>query len=191
MRTEMPGRVRKKKGEEGSSTGRRVASTEGMMSFLIPCGGPMTTLPHPCLEMQASEQSQPSVPPWFAETVLLVEYLRTHGLFDALTNQVHLVRGRFGQYEVLDFLALLFGYAISGERTLQAYFDRLKPFAGPFMALFERNRLPHRTTLGRFLAAVAVSCLAAVRTLFVSSSFTWGWTQETIGGGWDRTGRRL
>jgi hypothetical protein len=62
----------------------------------------MTTIPHPCLEVQASEQSQPSVPPWFAETVLLVEYLRTHGLLDALTHQVHLVRGRFGQYEVLD-----------------------------------------------------------------------------------------
>ncbi len=150
----------------------------------------MTTLPHPCLEMQASEQSQPSVPPWFAETVLLVEYLRTHGLLDALTHQIHLVRGRFGQYEVLDFLALLFGYAISGERTLQAYFDRLKPFAGPFMALFERNRLPHRTSLGRFLAAVDPSCLEAFRTLFVSSAFTWGWTQETIGGVWDRTGRR-
>jgi hypothetical protein len=52
--------------------------------------------------MQASEQSQPSVPAWFAETAILAEYLRTHGLLDALTHQVHLVRGRFGQYEVLD-----------------------------------------------------------------------------------------
>ena len=57
----------------------------------------MTTIPQPCLEVQTSEQTQPSVPPWFAETVLLVEYLRTHGLLDALTRQVHLVRGRFGQ----------------------------------------------------------------------------------------------
>lgn len=52
--------------------------------------------------MQASEQSQPSVPAWFAETAILAEYLRTHGLLDALTHQVHLGRGRFGQYEVLD-----------------------------------------------------------------------------------------
>jgi hypothetical protein len=29
-----------------------------------------------------------------------------------------------------------------------------------------------------------------VRALFVSSSWTWGWTQQTIGGLWDRTGRR-
>ncbi len=26
-------------------------------------------------------------------------------------------RRRFGHYEVIDFLAVLFGYAISGERT--------------------------------------------------------------------------
>ena len=73
---------------------------------------------------------------------------------------------------------------------MQAYFDRVKPFAGPFMALFERTRLPHRTTLSRFLAAVDPSCLEAVRTLFVVSCLTWGWTQETRGGGWDRAGRR-
>lgn len=111
----------------------------------------MTTIPHPCLEVQTSEQPEPSVPAWFAETILLAEYLRTHGLLDALTHQVHLVRGRFGHYEVPDFLALLFGYAISGKRTLQAYFDRLKPLAGPFTALFERNHLPHRTRSVAFL----------------------------------------
>jgi hypothetical protein len=48
-----------------------------------------------------------------------------------MARQVHLVRGRFGRYEAIDFLALLFGYAISGERTLQAYFERLSPFAAP------------------------------------------------------------
>lgn len=111
----------------------------------------MTTIAHPCLEVQTSEPSQPAVPPWFAETILLAQYLGTHGLLDTMTRQVRLVRGRFGRYEVIDFLALLFGYAISGERTLQAYFERLAPFAEPFMALFERGALPHRATLSRFL----------------------------------------
>jgi hypothetical protein len=117
-------------------------------------------------------------------------YLRSHGLLDALSNQVHLVRKRFGHYEVLDFLALLFGYAISGERTLQAFFDRLHPFAEPFMALFERGTLPHRSTLSRFLAAIDDSCLEALRAVFVTSSYVWGWTRETIGGLWDRAGQR-
>jgi hypothetical protein len=150
----------------------------------------MTTIAHPCLEVQTSVAPQPAVPPWFAETILIAQYLRTHGLLEAMTTQVRLVRGRFGQYEVLDFLALLFGYAISGERTLQAYCEQLAPFAAPFMALFERGALPHRATLSRFLAAVEGPCVDALRALFASSSFTWGWTQETIGGRWDRTGRR-
>jgi hypothetical protein len=150
----------------------------------------MTTIAHPCLEIQTSEPPQPAVPPWFAETILLAQYLRTHGLLDAMTRQVRLVRGRFGRYEVIDFLALLFGYAISGERTLQAYFERLAPFACPFTAVFERGALPHRATLSRFLSAVDGPCLEALRALFASSSFTWGWTQETIGGLWDRAGRR-
>jgi len=150
----------------------------------------MGTIRHPCVDIHTTPTPQPSLPPWFAEIVLIAGHLRSHGLLDALSAQVRPVRGRFGRYEALDFLALLFGYAISGERTLQAFFDRLHPFAGPFMALFERGTLPHRSTLSRFLAAVDSSCLQALRTAFATSSFVWGWTQETIGGLWDRSGHR-
>jgi len=150
----------------------------------------MTTIAHPCREVQTSEPPQPAVPPWFAETILMAQYRRAHGLLKAMATQVRLVRGRFGQYEVLDFLVLVFGYAISGERTLQAYVERLAPFAAPFMASFERGTLPHRATLSRFLSAVDGPCVEALRALFVSSSFTWGWTPETLGGLWDRTGHR-
>jgi hypothetical protein len=150
----------------------------------------MAPLPHPCVDIHTTSTPQPSIPPWFAEIVLVAGFLHGHGLLDTLRAQVRLVRGRFGQYEVLDFLALLFGYAISGERTLQAFFDRLQPFATPFMALFERAALPHRSTLSRFLAAIDGPCLDAFRTLFATSSFLWGWTQETIGGLWDRSGQR-
>lgn len=50
--------------------------------------------------------------------------------------------------------------------------------------------MPHRSSLRRFLAAVAPTCLAALRQPFVQASFRWGWTNETIGGLWDRTGSR-
>jgi hypothetical protein len=53
-------------------------------------------------------------------------------------------------YAVIDFLAVLFGYAISGERTLEEFYQRLQPFAVPFMALFERERFPSRSALSRF-----------------------------------------
>jgi hypothetical protein len=69
----------------------------------------MSTIAHPCLEVQTSEQPQPAVPSWFAETILIAHYLRTHGLLEAITKQVRLARGRFGRYESIDFLALLFG----------------------------------------------------------------------------------
>ena len=45
----------------------------------------------------------------------MVQHLATNGLLDAFVHQVRLVRGRFGSYESIDFLALLIGYAISGE----------------------------------------------------------------------------
>src|SRR5262245_1195594 len=119
----------------------------------------MGAVPHPCVDIHTTPTPQPSIPPWFAEIVLIASYLRGHGLLEAFGAQVRLVRARFGGYEVLDFLALLFGYAISGERTLQAFFDRLQPFADPFMALFEREALPHRSTLSRFLADIDGPCL--------------------------------
>ena len=57
-----------------------------------------------------------------------------HGVFNKINEQV-----RFGRYDVIDFLAVLFGYAVSGERTLEEFYERLQPFAIPFMALFERD----------------------------------------------------
>jgi len=103
---------------------------------------------------------------------------------------VRLVRGRFGTYESIDFLALLIGYAISGERTLADFFERVEPFEAAFMALFGRRCLPHRSSLSRFLADVDRPCLEAFRTLFEQQTFAEGWTAETIGGIFDRQGRR-
>jgi len=97
--------------------------------------------------------------------------LATKGLLDAFAHQVRLVRGRFGAYEPIDFLALLLGYAISGERTLADFFERLAPFGSAFMALLGRRYLPHRSSLSRFLADVDRPSLEAFRTLFEQYSF--------------------
>ncbi len=103
---------------------------------------------------------------------------------------MRLVRGRFGMYGPIDFLALLIGYAISGERRLPDFFERVEPFETAFMALFGRNGLPHRSSLSRFLADVDRPCLEAFRMLFEQQTFAEGWTAETIGGIFDRQGRR-
>ena len=75
----------------------------------------------------------------------MATHLRKHGVLSKISESVRFARRRFGRYEVLDFLVILFGYAISGERTLEAFYERLQPFAVPFMALFERDQLPARS----------------------------------------------
>ncbi len=147
-------------------------------------------IPNPSREVQTSPVDRPSVPAWFAEVVILSQHLSTKGLLEAFAHQVQLVRGRFGSYEPLDFLAVLIGYAVCSERTLADFFHRLAPFGAAFMALFGRADLPHRATLSRFLASVDRPCLEAFRQLFEQYSFAQGWTSETIGGMWDRQGRR-
>lgn len=117
--------------------------------------------------IQTSSHSVPSTPSWFGEVVLITEYLRKQGVLSKLSERVRFRRRRFGQYEVIDFLAVLFGYAISDERTLEAFYERLQPFAVPFMALFERDRLPARSTLSRFLAALTQEPIEALRSLFL------------------------
>jgi hypothetical protein len=133
----------------------------------------------------------PTIPPWFAEVVILARHFRQQGYLEAISEQVHLARGRAGTFEVLDFVAVLLGYAVSGEPTLEAFFDRLAPFALPFMALFGRNHLPHRATLSRFLAAVDRPCLAALRQLFLQDRLHLGFRAEQLGGFLTAQGQRL
>ncbi|GHO71726.1 hypothetical protein KSC_106180 [Ktedonobacter sp. SOSP1-52] len=147
-------------------------------------------IPNACIQVHTSPVDRPSVPVWFAEVVIIVQHLAASGLLDGFAHEVRLVRGRFGSYEPIDFLALLIGYAISGERTLADFFERIEPFETEFMALFGRRCLPHRSSLSRFLADVDRPCLEAFRALFQHHAFTDGWTLESIGGLWDRQGHR-
>jgi hypothetical protein len=143
---------------------------------------------NPCIEIQTTPEDRPRDPAWFAEVVIIARYLEGKGLLEAFGHEVRLVRGHFGDYEPIDFLAVLIGYAISGERTLKDFFERLAPFGTAFMALFGRRSLPDRSCLSRFLAAVDRPCLEALRTLFEKHSLFEGWTSESIGGLSDRQG---
>ena len=110
----------------------------------------MNSIADAAVSIQTSSESVPSTPCWFGEVVLIISYLRKQGVLSAITERVRFERRRFGHYEVIDFLAVLFGYAISGERTLEAFYEQLAPFAEPFMALFNREQLPSRSALSRF-----------------------------------------
>ena len=121
------------------------------------------------------------------EVAAFAQVLTHTGILETIQEQVRFSRARFGYYDLIDFVAVLIGYMVSGEPTLLAFYERLLPFAEPFMALFGRNQLPHRSTLSRFLAALDQPTVEALRALFqkdllARSSF------PSPGGLFDRTG---
>ena len=81
----------------------------------------MTSIADGSLHIQTSAESVPSPPCWFGEVVLIAAHLRQHRVLSKISERVRFARRRFGHYEVIDFLAVLFGYAISGERTLVSH----------------------------------------------------------------------
>lgn len=152
----------------------------------------MSSIADSSVSIQTSSESCPAMPCWFGEVTLIVGHLCKQGVLSTLNERVRFARRRFGSYEVIDFLAVLFGYAISGERTLEAFYERLQPFAVPFMALFERERLPSRSALSRFLAVLTEGPVAALRTLFLADllrrSLTNDGNEKQTGGLKDRVG---
>jgi hypothetical protein len=132
--------------------------------------------------IQTSSKSVLATPSWFGEATLLVEHLRKQGVLTKISERVRFARRRFGRYEVIDFLAVLFGYAISGERTLEAFYEGLQPFAPAFMALFDRDRLPARSTLSRFLAALNPEPVEALRSLFLDDVLSRSLSKERATG---------
>ena len=93
------------------------------------------------VSIQTEASPIPSVPAWFGEVALVAHALARQGILSKISEEVRFARKRFGTFEVIDFVVVLMGYAISGEPTLAAYYERLLPFATPFMALFGRERV--------------------------------------------------
>src|SRR5713226_8241524 len=146
----------------------------------------MTSIAYSPVNIQASAQSAPALPCWFGEITLIVHHLQRQGVLAAIAEQVRFTRRRFGRYDVIDFVAILFGYAISGERTLEAFYERIGPWASPFMALFGRDLLPARSTLSRFLASLDQAAVEAVRTLFLKDLLARPLNKEEhVAGLWD------
>jgi len=117
---------------------------------------------HSSAQVQIASEDRPSNPPWFAEVAIVAQVFLTSGVLKNIEEQVRFARARFGIYELVDFIAVLIGYAVSAEPSLQAFYERLQPFAEAFMALFGRKHLPHR-----YLAALDQPTVEALRALFL------------------------
>lgn len=125
------------------------------------------------------------------EITIVAHFLTSLGLLEQIAERVHFARARFGIYDTIDFVVVLIGYALSGEATLQAFYERLLPFALPFMALFGRDQLPDRSTLSRFLKAIDEPTVEALRSLFQEDLFSRPLTEDGEHGAGlqDRCGR--
>jgi hypothetical protein len=118
------------------------------------------------VKVQIVPESVPSTPSWLAEAVIIAHVFDQFELIRAITERVRFARARFGTYDVIDFVVVLLGYAVSGERTIEDFYERLLPFGTTFMALFGREKLPSDSALSRFLAALDEPAVEALRTLF-------------------------
>ncbi len=141
--------------------------------------------------IQTSAESVLSPPSWFGEVAVVAHALQHLGVLATIEERVRFARRRFGHYDLVDFVVVLLGYAVSGERTLEAFYESLQPFAVPFMALFGRERLPHRSTLSRFLASLNQAAVEALRTVFLEDLVARPLEkEEKTGGLWDRQGNQ-
>src|SRR6266487_2315494 len=146
---------------------------------------------HSSVHLQMAPEDRPSVPCWFGEVAIVAQLLSTSGILKDIEQRVRFARARFGTYELVDFVAVLIGYAVSAEPSLLAFYERLTPFASAFMALFGRKNLPHRSTLSRYLSALDQPTVEALRALCLGDLLQR--TAQTFppGGLWDRQGQRL
>src|SRR5229473_3415741 len=74
----------------------------------------------------------------------------------------------------------------------RAFYEQIHPWASTFMALFGRDRLPARSTLSRFLAALDQTPVEALRSLFLKDLLARPLVKEEQSGGlWDRQGNHF
>ena len=128
-------------------------------------GGHLSSMTHSTVTVQTTPESQPSTPNWMGEVAAFAQSLAQTGILAAITQRVRFARARMGTYDLIDFVVVLVGYALSAEPTLQAFYERLWPFADEFMALFGRQLLPSRSALSRFLAVLDQASVESLRTL--------------------------
>jgi hypothetical protein len=169
-----------------SAQAEHMPPLEGRRHLFPDKEGDMTSSAESAVRIQTSSESVPSTPCWLGEVVLLVEHVRTQGILALLTECVRCARKRCGHLEVIDSLAVLIGSAISGERTLEAFSERLAPCAEAVMAFFNRELLSSRSALRRFPAAA----VEALRPLFLEDLLARPLSKERQRGErFDRTGR--
>src|SRR5260370_7248237 len=145
---------------------------------------------HSHVRFQVDPGSAPLIPAGMEEVGGVADGIKETGVIAAIEQKVQFARARFGVYDTIDFVMVLFAYALSGEPTLASFYDHLAPFTQEFLALFARQRLPSRSALSRWLAALDENVVEALRTQFLHDLFERATPFATPGGVLDRRGQQ-
>lgn len=98
----------------------------------------MTSIAYSAINIQTSKQSVPTPPCWFGELTLMVHHLHRQGVLAQICDQVRFARRRFGQYDVIDFvavqIALRHQWRAHTGRVLRADCSLGQSVHGPFRA---------------------------------------------------------
>src|SRR5260370_40013631 len=94
----------------------------------------MNSITDSVVTIQTSSQSLPSTPCWLGEVVLLIHHLRKQVVLSAIAQQMHFARRRFGHYEVIDFVAVLFRLPLISQPALGAFSAHVPPFVRVMLA---------------------------------------------------------
>src|SRR5205823_13518784 len=70
---------------------------------------------HSNVRFQVGPASVPSIPSWMAEVAAVAHILSQTGIISAIEDHVQFARARFGTYDTIDFVVVLFSYALRSE----------------------------------------------------------------------------
>jgi hypothetical protein len=69
---------------------------------------------HAAVTIQITPESKPAMPSWMGEVAAFARVLAQTGILNNIQEQVRFARVRLGRYDLIDFVAVLIGYILSG-----------------------------------------------------------------------------
>src|SRR5437660_500667 len=116
------------KNGRSSSTSRKShppwRGIDGKRSFLEIWRMSARVMAHSEVTIQITPTSLPSMPTFMGEVAVFAQVLTHTGILKTIQERVRFARARMGTYELIDFVAVLIGYGVSGEATLKAFYER-------------------------------------------------------------------
>ena len=138
-----------------------------------------------------TSRSLREAPTWLAGALVVLRTIRVSAFGSVRMRGLRVPRGRAGTYEPIDFMVVLLTLALSGAPDLKTLYGQL---AGTTMTVLAgvwlRHRLPSRSALSRFLAAVQPHHVAQFATWVLEDVVVAGLRGEAMGGLLDRDGQR-